>query len=56
MAHTLQTSFSEMEMLEFLSKFHAALGNDLAPDSIQRCHLTSIGNPIVVKRQSYDRL
>ena len=26
------------------------------PDSIQRCHLTSIGNPIVEIRQSYDRL
>ena len=26
------------------------------PDSIQRCHLTSIGNPIVEIRRSYDRL
>ena len=28
----------------------------LGPDSIQRCHLTSIGNPIVEIRRSYDRL
>ena len=26
------------------------------PDSIKRCHLTSIGNPIVEIRRSYDRL
>ena len=26
------------------------------PDSIQRCHLTSIGNPIVEIRRSYNRL
>ena len=29
---------------------------DLGPDSIWRCHLTSIGNPIVEIRRSYDRL
>ena len=28
----------------------------LGADSIKRCHLTSIGNPIVEIRQSYDRL
>ena len=28
----------------------------LGPDSIKRCHLTSIGNPIVEIRRSYDRL
>ena len=28
----------------------------LGPDSIQRCHLTSIGIPIVEIRRSYDRL
>ena len=28
----------------------------LGPDSIQRWHLTSIGNPIVKIRRSYDRL
>ena len=28
----------------------------LGPDSILRCHLTSIGNPIVEIRRSYDRL
>ena len=28
----------------------------LGPDSIQRCHLTNIGNPIVEIRPSYDRL
>ena len=31
-------------------------GNKLSPDSIKRCHLTSIGNPIVEIRQYYDRL
>ena len=30
--------------------------NVLGPDSIKRCHLTSIGNPIVEIRRSYDRL
>ena len=28
----------------------------LGADSIKRCHLTSIGNPIVEIRRSYDRL
>ena len=32
------------------------MGNKLGPDSIKRCHLTSIGNPIVEIRRSYDRL
>ena len=32
------------------------LHGDLGPDSIYRCHLTSIGNPIVEIRQSQDRL
>ena len=30
--------------------------NDLGAEPIQRCHLTSIGNPIVEIRRSYDRL
>ena len=30
--------------------------NVQGPDSIRRCHLTSIGNPIVEMRRSYDRL
>ena len=30
--------------------------NNLGPDSIKRCYLTSIGNPIVEIRRSYDRL
>ena len=29
---------------------------DLGVDSIKRCHLSSIGNPIVEIRRSYDRL
>ena len=29
---------------------------DLGAESIKRCHLTSIGNPIVEIRRSYDRL
>ena len=29
---------------------------ELGADSIKRCHLTSIGNPIVEIRRSYDRL
>ena len=28
----------------------------LGPDSIKRCHLTSIGNPVAEIRRSYDRL
>ena len=32
------------------------LPDNLGPDSIQRCHLTSIGNPILEIRRSYDRL
>ena len=34
--------------------FH--ISDNLGPDSIKRCHLTSIGNPIVEIRRSYDRL
>ena len=30
--------------------------NMQGPDSIQRCHLTGIGNPFVKIRRSYDRL
>ena len=33
-----------------------SLPNSLGPDSIKRCHLTSIGNPIVEIRRSHDRL
>ena len=37
--------------ITFLAKKRA-----LGADSIKRCHLTSIGNPIVEIRRSYDRL
>ena len=42
----------DMRVLE-KNKYHI---RDLGPDSIKRCHLTSIGNPIVEIRRSYDRL
>ena len=35
---------------------HGTVGGNQGPDSIYRCHLTSIGNPIVEIRRSYDRL
>ena len=33
-----------------------SIANALEADSIKRCHLTSIGNPIVEIRRSYDHL
>ena len=32
------------------------MGNDIGPDSIEICYLTSIWDPIVYIRRSYDRL
>ena len=54
----LVETFYELEI--FSNKYNLfdmkATLRHLGPDSINRCHLTSIGNPIVEIRRSYDRL
>ena len=41
---------------QMLVKIYDTIWHHLGPDSIKRWHLTSIGNPIVETRRSYDRL
>ena len=55
--HTIHAhQFSLLTHILQKSKRPRPWHNSLGPDSISRCHLTSIGNPIVEIRRSYDRL
>ena len=50
--------YSRLQKYEVTDKYMiiATWQNVQGPDTIRRCHLTSIGNPIVEMRRSYDRL
>ena len=50
------TTFIAPRLILLANSQSLYLGPRLGPDSIKRCHLTSIGNPIVEIRRSYDRL
>ena len=51
--YTLQVSALH---IDDMVSVNSVLADALGPDSIYRWHLTSIGNPIMEIRQSYDRL
>ena len=59
MWHHKSTAITKISLFNWASSLHLINmfeRNNLGPDSIKKCHLTSIGNPIVEIRRSYDRL